>query len=140
MYKFGMFGNFPLRVVEGESSATSTYPRPWTCFNSLSLRLRGVSRVTWNLHRHRKEHQHQPYACECGSLFSRQDVLDRHLDGFSTDAPRYPCIFCRRAQFYFTDPIDVSLFPPSFDESSSCRKRHRTGVKSPLQAEKDCGN
>jgi len=40
--------------------------------------------------------QHRPYGCECGSLFSRLDVLNRHLKSFGTDLPGYPCHFCRR--------------------------------------------
>lgn len=46
--------------------------------------------------RHAKELQHQPYACECGSSFSRLDVLNRHLEKFDLEDPKYPCKYCRR--------------------------------------------
>jgi hypothetical protein len=49
-----------------------------------------------DLLRHGKELQHQPYACECGILFSRLDVLNRHLEAFGTDDPKYPCKYCKR--------------------------------------------
>ena len=45
--------------------------------------------------RHSKETQHQPYGCECGTLFSRLDVLNRHLDVFSTEDPKHPCKYCK---------------------------------------------
>jgi hypothetical protein len=48
-----------------------------------------------NLLRHAKETQHQPYGCECGSLFSRLDVLNRHLESFSNEDPKYPCTYCK---------------------------------------------
>jgi hypothetical protein len=48
-----------------------------------------------NLLRHAKEAQHQPYGCECGSLFSRLDVLNRHLESFSSNDPKYPCTYCK---------------------------------------------
>ena len=48
-----------------------------------------------NLLRHAKEAQHQPYGCECGSLFSRLDVLNRHLESFSSEDPKYPCTYCK---------------------------------------------
>jgi hypothetical protein len=48
-----------------------------------------------DLLRHAKETQHQPYGCECGALFSRLDVLNRHLESFSTDDPKHPCKFCK---------------------------------------------
>jgi hypothetical protein len=46
--------------------------------------------------RHAKVQQHKPYACDCGTSFSRIDVLNRHLKSFSTDVPPHPCTFCRR--------------------------------------------
>jgi hypothetical protein len=49
-----------------------------------------------DLLRHAKQHQHQPYACQCGSRFSRSDVLDRHLKSFGTDEPKHPCKYCKR--------------------------------------------
>lgn len=50
-------------------------------------------RTKADLHRHGKQLQHQPYACECGSLFSRQDVLDRHLTGLAQACPSTHAIF-----------------------------------------------
>jgi hypothetical protein len=47
------------------------------------------------LRRHAKEMQHQPYACECGSQFSRLDVLNRHLESFDTREPEFPCKYCK---------------------------------------------
>jgi uncharacterized Zn-finger protein len=49
-----------------------------------------------DLLRHAKEKQHQPYSCECGALFSRLDVLNRHLESLGTDEPKHPCKYCRR--------------------------------------------
>lgn len=49
-----------------------------------------------DLLRHAKELQHQPYACECGSSFSRLDVLNRHLEKFDPEEPKYPCKYCKR--------------------------------------------
>jgi hypothetical protein len=49
-----------------------------------------------NLLRHAKEEQHQPYACECGSQFSRLDVLHRHLEKYSKRPPQHPCQYCNR--------------------------------------------
>jgi hypothetical protein len=49
-----------------------------------------------DLLRHGKEFQHQPYACECGAAFSRIDVLNRHIESFGTDDPKYPCKYCKR--------------------------------------------
>ena len=49
-----------------------------------------------NLLRHAKELQHQPYACECGSSFSRLDVLNRHLEKFDPEEPKHPCRYCKR--------------------------------------------
>ena len=31
----------------------------------------------------------------CGSLFSRLDVLNRHLESFSSEDPKYPCTYCK---------------------------------------------
>lgn len=50
----------------------------------------------FDFYRHARERQHNPYACSCGSLFSRLDVLNRHLKNFGTDLPQYPCTFCKR--------------------------------------------
>jgi len=44
---------------------------------------------------HAKEAQHQAYGCECGALFSRLDVLNRHLESFSNEDPKHPCKYCR---------------------------------------------
>jgi len=49
-----------------------------------------------DLLRHAKEKQHQPYACECGAVFSRLDVLNRHLESVGTEIPKYPCKLCKR--------------------------------------------
>ncbi|KAI9643000.1 hypothetical protein NHQ30_008734 [Ciborinia camelliae] len=49
-----------------------------------------------NLLRHSQEKQHKPYGCSCGTLFSRIDVLNRHLKSFDTGIPQYPCTFCKR--------------------------------------------
>jgi uncharacterized Zn-finger protein len=49
-----------------------------------------------NLLRHAKEKQHQPYSCECGTAFSRLDILSRHLESVSTEMPKYPCRLCKR--------------------------------------------
>ncbi|KAH7357105.1 hypothetical protein BKA65DRAFT_221174 [Rhexocercosporidium sp. MPI-PUGE-AT-0058] len=49
-----------------------------------------------DLLRHAKELQHQPYACLCGSSFSRTDVLNRHLEKYDTDDPKHPCKYCKR--------------------------------------------
>jgi hypothetical protein len=46
--------------------------------------------------RHARVQQHKPYICDCGTSFSRIDVLNRHLKSFSTDIPQHPCPFCRR--------------------------------------------
>ncbi|PQE18783.1 amp-binding enzyme protein [Rutstroemia sp. NJR-2017a WRK4] len=48
-----------------------------------------------DLLRHAKEQQHKPYACDCGTLFSRVDVLNRHLKSFATDIPQHPCKLCK---------------------------------------------
>ncbi|KAE9375842.1 hypothetical protein N431DRAFT_403854 [Stipitochalara longipes BDJ] len=48
-----------------------------------------------NLLRHAKETQHQPYRCECGALFSRLDVLNRHLESFNNEDPKHPCKYCK---------------------------------------------
>ncbi|CAG8957837.1 hypothetical protein HYFRA_00000177 [Hymenoscyphus fraxineus] len=48
-----------------------------------------------DLLRHAKKQQHQPYACECGASFSRLDVLNRHLEKFSDEEPKYPCKYCK---------------------------------------------
>lgn len=45
--------------------------------------------------RHGKEQQHQPFGCKCGGLYSRLDVLNRHLEAFDTSEPKYPCTYCR---------------------------------------------
>jgi len=45
--------------------------------------------------RHATEQQHQPYGCECGSLFSRLDVLNRHLETFDLNDPKYHN-YCKR--------------------------------------------
>ncbi|PMD45466.1 hypothetical protein L207DRAFT_508346 [Hyaloscypha variabilis F] len=52
-------------------------------------------RTKADLLRHAKESQHQPYGCECGALFSRLDVLHRHLESFSNEDPKYPCKYCK---------------------------------------------
>jgi hypothetical protein len=44
---------------------------------------------------HAMETQHQPYACECGSRFSRLDVLNRHLESIDTREPKFPCKYCK---------------------------------------------
>lgn len=46
--------------------------------------------------RHADLQQHTPYGCECGSRYSRIDVLNRHLDSFSTADPEFPCMYCKR--------------------------------------------
>lgn len=48
-----------------------------------------------NLLRHAKQKQHQPYSCECGALFSRLDVLNRHLESVGTNEPQHPCKYCK---------------------------------------------
>lgn len=68
----------------------TTTPTPFDCVEcgeSLSSKA--------DLLRHGKEKQHQPYSCECGALFSRLDVLNRHLESLSTEEPKYPCKYCR---------------------------------------------
>ncbi|CRK24229.1 hypothetical protein BN1723_013213 [Verticillium longisporum] len=40
--------------------------------------------------------QHQPFKCICGQLFSRLDVLHRHIENYSKDMPKHPCRYCRR--------------------------------------------
>lgn len=49
-----------------------------------------------DLLRHARQLQHQPYACECGSSFSRLDVLNRHLEKFDPAEPKHPCKYCKR--------------------------------------------
>ena len=69
----------------------TTTPTPFDCVEcgeSLSSKA--------SLLRHAKEKQHQPYSCECGALFSRLDVLNRHLESLGTDKPKHPCQYCRR--------------------------------------------
>ena len=66
-------------------------PTPFDCVEC------GVSLASkTDLLRHAKQMQHQPYSCECGALFSRLDVLNRHLNSLSTNDPEYPCKYCRR--------------------------------------------
>jgi len=48
-----------------------------------------------DLLRHSNATQHQSYGCECGALFSRLDVLNRHLESFSTEDPKHPCKYCK---------------------------------------------
>lgn len=51
-----------------------------------------------DLLRHAKEAQHRPYGCECGVLFSRLDVLNRHLESLDLEEPKFPCEYqnCKR--------------------------------------------
>ena len=34
--------------------------------------------------------------CKCGEVFSRSDVLDRHLNGYVLETGKYPCLYCKR--------------------------------------------
>ena len=34
--------------------------------------------------------------CKCGEVFSRPDVLDRHLNGYILEIRKHPCIYCKR--------------------------------------------
>ncbi len=57
----------------------------------------GVSLLTKaDLLRHAKEYPPQPYACDCGSAFSRLYVLNRHLRAFNFNTPQYPCKYYKR--------------------------------------------
>ncbi|KAF4614363.1 hypothetical protein G7Y89_g15374 [Cudoniella acicularis] len=44
---------------------------------------------------HAKAAQHSPYSCKCGKLFSREDVLDRHIHS-SQRTKTYPCPHCKK--------------------------------------------
>lgn len=69
----------------------ATTPTPFDCVEcDISLHSKAA------LLYHAKEKQHQPYACECGSRFSRLDVLNRHLQSVGVGGPQYPCRYCRR--------------------------------------------
>ncbi|KAH6682780.1 hypothetical protein B0J14DRAFT_574359 [Halenospora varia] len=48
--------------------------------------------------RHGKQAQHRPYGCDCGMLFSRLDVLHRHLESLALEEPQFPCEYqnCKR--------------------------------------------
>ncbi|KAG9232011.1 hypothetical protein BJ875DRAFT_497845 [Amylocarpus encephaloides] len=48
------------------------------------------------LHVHTKETEHTPYSCICGKLFSRIDVLDRHIHSSHSLAASYPCPHCKK--------------------------------------------
>ncbi|KAI0412550.1 hypothetical protein F5X98DRAFT_319519 [Xylaria grammica] len=45
---------------------------------------------------HAKRENHSCYACSCGVSFARNDVLIRHLNGFTKNGAKYQCTFCRR--------------------------------------------
>ncbi|PVH78922.1 hypothetical protein DL98DRAFT_633614 [Cadophora sp. DSE1049] len=47
-----------------------------------------------SLNHHTKETQHTPYQCICKATFTRLDVLDRHIQVFSSDATIY-CPYCQ---------------------------------------------
>lgn len=49
---------------------------------------------------HCNKHQHRFYACKCGSVFSRSDVLARHLNRYHPTMPKYPCLHCNRHRGY----------------------------------------
>ncbi|KAH7160614.1 hypothetical protein EDB81DRAFT_755255 [Dactylonectria macrodidyma] len=45
---------------------------------------------------HGSDERHSPFACTCGSRFSRRDVLVRHLKTKNNARPQHPCPFCKR--------------------------------------------
>lgn len=47
------------------------------------------------LQAHANTHQHSPFACVCSKTFARVDVLNRHIDSFSKDIPKFPCSYCK---------------------------------------------
>ncbi|KAH6670410.1 hypothetical protein B0J14DRAFT_96458 [Halenospora varia] len=44
---------------------------------------------------HAKYSQHSPYSCKCGKLFSRCDILDRHIHSMQPTRT-YPCPHCKK--------------------------------------------
>jgi hypothetical protein len=44
---------------------------------------------------HARETQHAPYRCQCGTTFSRLDVLRRHIQSFQPEIS-YPCLHCKK--------------------------------------------
>ena len=48
-----------------------------------------------SLDRHARASKHSAYRCKCTKLFSRLDVLERHLKNYQVGGPRYPCHYCK---------------------------------------------
>ncbi|KAH8674476.1 hypothetical protein BGZ60DRAFT_273093 [Tricladium varicosporioides] len=46
---------------------------------------------------HAKYSQHSPYSCTCGKVFSRCDILDRHIHSIQPTRT-YPCPHCKKYQ------------------------------------------
>ncbi|KAI1454038.1 hypothetical protein F4805DRAFT_477860 [Annulohypoxylon moriforme] len=59
------------------------------CFECL-----GQYKTNEELRKHGVREGHDPYACACGSKFSRLDALNRHITTKSPHAPKYPCEYC----------------------------------------------
>ncbi|OTA60724.1 hypothetical protein K449DRAFT_466029 [Hypoxylon sp. EC38] len=50
------------------------------------------------LRKHGEQGRHNPYACACGTKFSRLDALNRHITTKSPNAPQHPCKYCYNRQ------------------------------------------
>lgn len=78
----------------------------------------------YRLDSHATRHKHKAYACLCGELFSRFDVLNRHIDKFNP-AELHPCPYCTKTKpFSRVDHLTQHLrsfhnieIPDRYDES-----------------------
>ncbi|KAH7354632.1 hypothetical protein BKA65DRAFT_226348 [Rhexocercosporidium sp. MPI-PUGE-AT-0058] len=60
-------------------------------------RLQFSSKASLNLHT--KKTHHSPYCCKCSDVFSRLDVLDRHIQGHNLNAA-IPCPYCQHPKLF----------------------------------------
>lgn len=89
------FVTFAERDAHARRPHTSGHGRIWTPTPNDCVECMETLPKKADLLRHAKEAQHRPYGCECGALFSRLDVLNRHLESFGSEDPKYPCKYCK---------------------------------------------
>ncbi|KAI0137148.1 hypothetical protein BJ170DRAFT_678004 [Xylariales sp. AK1849] len=54
-----------------------------------------VLKSLYQLQRHATSEKHSPFRCACDIKFARIDVLNRHIDSYIKDIPKFPCTFCK---------------------------------------------
>lgn len=87
-------------LISHESTHMTDHARIVSTLPNTCLECQNHFGTASELYVHCYKHKHQAYGCKCGSLFSRSDVLVRHLNRYHPTMPKYPCLQCNRHRGY----------------------------------------